>query len=125
MAKDPRVSADALLSEDVIALAASMFEVQFTGAKVGRQKSGGQMDKELRRRFGASRTMDDHYAFQAVIYQIILIWERAGAATRTSSGLLLLPGGVRLLNAEDPDRELRALLRSWPEDRVVTDRVPG
>jgi hypothetical protein len=102
---------EALLNEEIVALAASTFVVVFTGVGLGREQARNRVDKELYGRFGKPRGTDAHHAYQAVILQIVLVWERAGIAARTTTGpLVLLPDGARLLNATDAARELRTLL---------------
>ncbi|MEU2134984.1 hypothetical protein [Streptomyces sp. NPDC018352] len=102
---------EALLGEEIVALAASTFVVAFTDVGLGREQARDRVDKELYRRFGKPRGSDAYYAYRAVILQIVLVWERAGIAARTASGpLILLPDGSRLLDATDAARELRALL---------------
>jgi hypothetical protein len=109
---------EALLGEEIVALAASTFVAAFTGVGLGREQARGRVDKELYRRFGKPRGSDTHYAYRAVSLQIVLIWERAGIVARATSGpLILLPDGCRLLDATDTARELRALLRGgWGQD---------
>ncbi len=103
---------EALLGEEIVALAASTFVVVFTGVGLGHKQARNRVDQELYGRFGKPRGSDAHHAYQAVILQIVLIWERAGIAARaTASGqLVLLPDGTRLLDATDAARELRTLL---------------
>ncbi|MDX3230860.1 hypothetical protein [Streptomyces sp. ME19-01-6] len=103
---------EALLGEEIVALAASTFTVVFTGVGLGREQARNRVDKELYRRYGKPRGSDAHHAYQAVILQIVLVWERAGVAARAvaSGQLVLLPNGARLLDATDAARELRALL---------------
>jgi hypothetical protein len=111
MTESSGTGVEALLSEEIVALAASTFAVVFTDVGLGRGQARNRVDKELHRRFGKPRTSDARHAYQAVILQIVLIWERAGIAARTSSGpLVLLPDGARLLDATDAAHELRALL---------------
>ncbi|MFJ2900624.1 hypothetical protein ACIO87_37925 [Streptomyces sp. NPDC087218] len=103
---------EALLGEEIIALAASAFTVVFTGVGLGREQARNLLDKELYGRFGKPRGNDAYHAYQAVILQIVLVWERAGIAARAAASgrLVLLPDGARLLNATDAARELRKLL---------------
>jgi hypothetical protein len=69
------------------------------------------VDKKLKCRFGEPRGSDAHYAYGAVILQIVLIWEQTRLAARTASGpLVLLLDGARLLNSTDVAHEPRALL---------------
>lgn len=83
----------------------------FTGIGLGREQNRSRIDNELNRRFGKPRRSGDYYAYQAVILQIVLVWEQARIAARAYSGaLVLLPDGVRLLGATDAADELRALL---------------
>ncbi|HUQ60295.1 hypothetical protein [Lentzea sp.] len=68
------------------------------------------LDKEINRRFGKPKGSDAYHAHQAVIVQIVLIWERSLLAARTHSGpLQLLPDGARALTAADPLGELHTL----------------
>lgn len=102
---------EALLGEEIVALAASTFVAAFTGIGLGREQARSRIDKELHRRFGKPRRSGDHYAYQAVILQIVLVWEQARIAARAHPGVLvLLPDGARLLGATDAADELRALL---------------
>lgn len=102
---------EALLAEEIVALAASTFVAAFTGIGLGHEQNRSRIDNELHRRFGKPRRSGDHYAYQAVILQIVLVWEQARVAARGHSGaLVLLPDGVRLLGATDAADELRALL---------------
>lgn len=102
---------EALLDEEIVSLAASTFVAAFTGTGLGREQALSQIDKELHRRFGKPRRSGDHYVYQAVILQIVLVWEQARIAARAHPGaLVLLPDGVRLLDATDAADELRALL---------------
>jgi hypothetical protein len=101
----------ALLGEEIVSLAASTFVATFAGVGLGRQQARNRVDKELKRRFGKPGGSDARYAYEAVILQIVLIWEQARLAARTASGpLVLLPDGARLLNSTDVAHELRALL---------------
>ncbi|MEV1069220.1 hypothetical protein [Streptomyces sp. NPDC050263] len=69
------------------------------------------MDKEIYRRFGKPRWGDARLAYRAVILQIVLIWEQARIAARShGGGPILLPDGLRLLDAADAADELRVLL---------------
>ncbi|MCX4734622.1 hypothetical protein [Streptomyces sp. NBC_01363] len=111
MTESSGTGVEALLSEEIVALAASTFVVAFTGVGLGREQARNRVDKELYRRFGKPRGSDAHFAYRAVVLQIVLVWERAGIAARSSVGrLVLLPDGARLLDATDAARELRALL---------------
>jgi hypothetical protein len=111
MTESSGTGVEALLREDIIPLAASTFVAVFTGVRLGRDRARNQVDKELARRFGKPRGSDNYYAFQAVVHQMVLVWEQARIAARTPPGpLLLLPDGARLLAASDPADELRALL---------------
>ena len=102
---------EALLGEEIVSLAASTFVTAFAGIGLGREQARSQIDKELHRRFGKPLRSGDHYAYQAVILQIVLVWEQARIAARAHSGvLILLPDGVRLLGATSAVDELRALL---------------
>jgi hypothetical protein len=102
---------EALLGEEIVSLAASTFVATFTGIGLGREEALSQIDKELHRRFGKPRRSGDHYAYQAVVLQIVLVWEQARIAARAHPGVLIvLPDGVRLLGATDAADELRALL---------------
>lgn len=104
---------EALLGEEIVPLAAGTFVVTFAGVGLGRQRARNVLDKEIYRRFGKSRGSDAYYAYQAVIVQIVLIWEQARISARASTGgLTLLPDGARLLAATDTADELRALLRA-------------
>ncbi|MFD6139095.1 hypothetical protein [Promicromonospora sp. NPDC060271] len=110
MTESSGTGVEALLREDTIPLAASTFVTVFTGVGLGREQARNRIDKELARRFGKPRGSDDHHAFQAVVHQLVLVWEQARIASRTPPGvLLLLPDGARLLAASDPADELRAL----------------
>jgi hypothetical protein len=112
MTETPTAGAEALLGAEILPLAASTFVATFTGVGLGRERARNVLDKEIYRRFGKPRGSDAHHAYQAVILQIVLIWEQARLAARTSVGpLTLLPDGARLLAATDPLGELRALLR--------------
>ncbi|GAA1283094.1 hypothetical protein [Saccharothrix xinjiangensis] len=103
---------EALLSAAIRPLAASTFVATFTGVGLGRERGRNVLDKEIYRRFGKPRNSDAHHTYQAVIVQIVLIWEQALLAARSSHGpLLLLPDGVRVLAATDPLGELHTLLR--------------
>jgi len=103
--------ADAVLSAEIVPLAASVFAAVFAGAGLGRERARYEVDKELHRRFGKPRGADAHYAYKAVVMQIMLLWERALVAARAHSGMLiLLPDGARLLDTRDPAVGLRALL---------------
>lgn len=112
MTESSGADVEGLLGEEIVALAASTFVVVFAGVGLGREQARNRVDKELYRRFGKPRGGDAHHAYQAVILQIVLLWERAGVAARAvaSGQLVLLPGGARLLNATDAARELRTLL---------------
>ncbi|MEU7749262.1 hypothetical protein [Nonomuraea sp. NPDC049158] len=111
MTESSGTGVEALLNEEIVALAASTFVVVFTGVGLGREQARNRVDKELYGRFGKPRGSDAHYAYRAVILQIVLLWERAGIAARATTGpLILLPDGARLLNATDAARELRTLL---------------
>jgi hypothetical protein len=104
--------AEALLGAAIRPLAASTFVVTFSGVGLGRERARNVLDKEIYRRFGKPRGTDAHHAYQGVIVQIVLIWEQALLAARTTSGpLQLLPDGARALAAADPLSELHALLR--------------
>ncbi|WP_410614388.1 hypothetical protein [Amycolatopsis sp. lyj-109] len=112
MTESSTAGAEALLSEAILPLAASTFVVTFTGVGLGRERARNVLDKEIYRRFGKPRGSDAHHAYQAVIVQIVLIWEQALLAARTSSGpLRLLPDGARVLAATDPLGEVHTLLR--------------
>lgn len=111
MTESSGTGVEALLREDIIPLAASTFVTVFTGVGLGRDQARNRVDKELARRFGKPRGSDDYYAFQAVVHQMVLVWEQARIATRIPSGvLMLLPDGARLLTAANPVDELRAML---------------
>jgi hypothetical protein len=111
MANSSDAAVDALLSEEIVPLAASVFAAVFTGVGLGREQARFEVDKELHRRFGKPHGRDAHYAYKAVVMQILLIWERALVAARAHSGvLILLPDGLRLLDTKDVARGLRALL---------------
>lgn len=111
MTESSGTGVEALLREDIIPLAASTFVAVFTGVRLGRDQARNRVDKELARRFGKPRGSDNYYAFQAVVHQMVLVWEQARIASRTPPGpLLLLPDGARLLAASNPVDELRALL---------------
>ncbi|WP_326796440.1 hypothetical protein OG946_13975 [Streptomyces sp. NBC_01808] len=113
MTESPTAGVEALLGEEILPLAASTFVGTFTGVGLGRERARNVVDKEIHHRFGKPRGGDAHYAYKAVILQIVLIWEQARIAARTASGpLVLLPDGARLLNATDAVDELRALLRA-------------
>lgn len=102
---------EALLGEEIISLAASTFVAAFTGIGLGREQNQIRIDNELHRRFGKARRTGDYYAYQAVVLEIILVWEQARVAARAHAGVLvLLPDGVRLLGATNAASELRALL---------------
>jgi hypothetical protein len=108
MAESAGPGVEALLGEEILPLAASTFVVTFTDVGLGREQARNRLDKEIHRRFGKPRGSD---AYQAVILQIVLIWERAQIAARSHSGvLILLPNGARLLEATDVASELRTLL---------------
>lgn len=110
--ENPAGGVEALLGEDILPLAAGTFVVTFAGVGLGRERARNTLDKEINRRFGKPRGSDAHYAYKAVILQIVLIWEQARIAARTSTGgLTLLPDGRRLLDTTDPIAALRALLR--------------
>jgi hypothetical protein len=112
MIESSAAGVEALLGEEILPLAASTFVVTFTGVGLGRERARNVLDKEIYRRFGKPRGSDAHYAYQAVILQIVLIWEHARIAARSPVGpLILLPDGARLLGATDALDELRALLR--------------
>ncbi|WP_331766193.1 hypothetical protein [Embleya sp. NBC_00896] len=125
MTESSGTGVEALLREEIIALAAGTFVVVFSGVGLGRGQARNRVDKEFYRRFGKPARGDAYHAYQAVIMQIVLIWEQARVAARANSGpLVLLPDGVRLLDATDPASELRALLRpTRPEgaDRTASD----
>jgi hypothetical protein len=112
MVESSGAGVEALLDEDIVALAASTFTVVFAGVGLGREQARNRVDKELYGRFGKPRGSDTHHAYQAVILQIVLVWERAGIAARAvaSGQLVLLPDGARLLKTTDAARELRNLL---------------
>ncbi|MEV5493530.1 hypothetical protein AB0L47_37140 [Streptomyces bobili] len=80
----------ALLGEEIVPLAAGTFVVTFAGVGLGRQRARNVLDKEIYRRFGKPRGSDAYYAYQAVIVQIVLIWEQARISARTSTGGLTL-----------------------------------
>jgi hypothetical protein len=110
MVNSSDAAVEALLAEEKVALAASIFVAAFTGVGLGRELDRAQVDKELYRRFGKPRG-DANYAYKAVVFEIVLIWERARIAVRAySSMLFLLPDGVRLLDSKDVAGGLRALL---------------
>jgi hypothetical protein len=111
MAESAGTGVEALLGEEILPLAASTFVVTFTDVGLGRDQARNRLDKEIHRRFGKPRGSDAYHAYQAVILQIVLIWERAQIAARSHAGfLILLPNGVRLLEATDVASELRTLL---------------
>lgn len=111
MSQSSATGVEALLGEEILPLAASTFVVTFTGVGLGRTQARNRVDKEIHRRFGKPRRGDAYHAYQAVILQIVLIWEQARIAARTQAGgLILLPDGTRLLDAADAADELRALL---------------
>lgn len=111
MTESSGTGVEALLREDIIPLAANTFVAVFTGVGLGRNQARNLVDKELVRRFGKPRGSDDSHAFEAVVNQMVLVWEQARIASRTLQGpLLLLPDGARLLAASNPVDELRALL---------------
>lgn len=102
---------EALLGEEIVPLAADIFVATFTGVGLGRERFQGRADKELRRRFGKPRDSDASHAYQAVVLQIVLIWEQALIAARSHPGVLtLLPDGARLLDSKDAAAGLKALL---------------
>lgn len=106
---DPGV--EALLAEESVSLAATTFVAVFTGVRLGRERARNEVDKELRRRFGKPRGSDSYHAYEAVVLQIVLTWERARVAARAHSGvLILLPDGARLLHSTNAADDLRALL---------------
>src|SRR5436309_147952 len=95
MAESPTAGVEALLGEEILPLAASTFVVTFTGVGLGRERARNVLDKEIHRRFGKPRGSDAYYAYQAVVLQIVLIWEQARIAARASHGpLTLLPDGA-------------------------------
>jgi hypothetical protein len=104
-----------LLASDVVTLAAHAFVATFTGVKLGRQAASGKVLKSLKAQFGNPRWTDANYQiFEAVSVEIQLVFERTRVTARTPSGPLLLPRGVRLLEAPDPVAALRELLStSW------------
>lgn len=111
MTNSSGAAAKALLSAEIVPLAADVFAAVFTGVGLGREQARYEVDKELHRRFGKPRGRDEHYAYKAVVMQIMLIWERALVAARAHSGvLILLPDGARLLDTRDVAGGLRALL---------------
>ncbi|SFY44423.1 hypothetical protein OH786_34715 (plasmid) [Streptomyces atratus] len=111
MSQSSTTGAEALLGEEILPLAARTFVMTFTGVGLGRWQARNVVDKEIYRQFGKPGRGDAHHAYQAVILQIVLIWEQARVAARASTGgLILLPDGVRLLGAADAVDELRALL---------------
>ena len=111
MTESSATGVEALLGEEILPLAAGTFVVTFAGVGLGREQARNRVDKEIHRRFGKPRRGDDYHAYQAVILQIVLIWEQARIAARAySGGLILLPDGTRLLDATDAVDELRALL---------------
>ncbi|MFI2489043.1 hypothetical protein ACH47X_19190 [Promicromonospora kroppenstedtii] len=106
---DPGV--EALLGEEIVSLAATTFVATFAGVRLGRERARNEVDKELRRRFGKPRGTDAHHAYDAVVLQIVLTWERAQVAARAHSGvLIMLPDGSRLLSSTNVADDLRALL---------------
>jgi hypothetical protein len=114
MSQSSATGVEALLGEEILPLAASTFVVTFTGVGLGREQARNRVDKEIHRRFGKPSFRGDAYhAYRAVILQIVLIWERARIAARSpAGGLILLPDGIRLLDAVDAADELRALLEA-------------
>ncbi|MDR7385632.1 hypothetical protein [Promicromonospora iranensis] len=110
MTESSGTGVEALLRADSVALAASTFVRVFAGVGLGREQARYQVGKELHRQFGKPHS-DDHYAYEAIVLQLVLVWEQARVAARAHSGvLILLPDGVRLLAATDATDELRALL---------------
>lgn len=111
MTNSSDAAVEALLGAEIVPLAASVFAAVFTGAGLGRERARYEVDKELHRRFGKPRGGDAHYAYKAVVMQIMLVWERALVAARAHSGMLiLLPDGARLLDTRDLAGGLWALL---------------
>jgi hypothetical protein len=111
MANSSETVIEALLGEDVVSLAADMFVATFTGVGLGHLRYRQQVEKELHRRFGKPRGSVVHHAYQAIAMHIVLVWERAWIAARTTAGaLMLLPDGVRLLDTKDVAGGLRAML---------------
>jgi hypothetical protein len=111
MTESSGTGAEALLREDTVPLAASTFVEVFSSVGLGREQARHEVDKELRRRFGKPHSSDDHYAYEAVALQLVLVWEQARIAARAHAGaLVLLPDGVRLLAASNAVDKLRALL---------------
>ncbi|MEV0894042.1 hypothetical protein [Promicromonospora sp. MEB111] len=111
MTESSGAGVEALLGEDTVSLAASTFVTVFTGVGLGHEQTRHEVDKDLRRRFGKPRSSDDHYAYEAVVLQLVLVWEQARIAARAHSGaLVLLPDGARLLATSNAADTLRALL---------------
>lgn len=111
MAEISDAGVETLLGEEIVSLAASTFVTVFTGVGLGREQARNRVDKELHRRFGKPRGSDGRHAYEAVVLQIVLIWEQARVAARSTTGpLILLPDGARLLNSTNPADDLRALL---------------
>lgn len=101
-----------MLATDVVVLAAHCFVAIFPGVKLGREVASGQVRKWLRQEFGKPRWTDANtYAFNALMLELELIFERARIAARQHHGpLILLPRGLQLLDAKDPVAALRELL---------------
>lgn len=108
----PEPDVEKLLSMDAVELAAHAFVATFTGVKLGREAAAGKVRRWLRQEFGKPRfgeVIDS--TFDAVSVEIHLIFEQARVAARRSNGpLILLPRGVRLLDAPDPVAALREFL---------------
>jgi hypothetical protein len=102
---------DKLLSTDAVELAAHSFVAAFTGVKLGQEVASGKVAKWLKQEFGSPRWGESDTTFSAVMVEIHLIFEQARVAGRQPAGpLILLPRGVRLLEAPDPVAALREFL---------------
>lgn len=100
-----------LLSTDAVELAARSFVAAFTGVKLGQEIAAGKVRKWLKEEFGSPRWGESDTILTAVMVEIHLIFEQSRVAARRSSGpLILLPRGLRLLDAPDPVAALREFL---------------
>jgi hypothetical protein len=100
-----------LLAADAVEIAAHAFVATFEGTKLGRQAASMRVHKAVRKQFGFSWNDPNDHITKAVALEAELLFEQARVAYRTTSGpLILLPRGIRLLEAPDPVAALREFL---------------
>ncbi|TDD58930.1 hypothetical protein E1263_17255 [Kribbella antibiotica] len=102
-----------LLAADPVEMAAKSFVAIVTWSQLGDSFTRQQIMKWLTQEFGKPRWNDQLAlkAYNAVIFELELIYEQARIAARRSDGsVTILPRGVRLRDAPDPVTALRELL---------------